>query len=87
MIAQTETTPEELDIHKILKDSRGDSTGKLIDLIPAAMSDLSKQMIDNPDARIRSRIHRQMRGLFDFMQADTKNPIEKNNKKDEPLGL
>ena len=76
----------ELNLGKILRDERGPAFQQLIDLIPKAMAEISEQMVNNPDSRIRKRLQMEMKALFDFMQSDTMmfaEPVDKRDKRDD----
>jgi hypothetical protein len=65
-----------LDINKILEQSRGEQTNALFSNAPEVIKELTAQLIQHKDIRVRERVRAQMKGLFALVLADTEYPAE-----------
>lgn len=76
----------DIDPVQLMVSSRGPATNALIEQAPAVMAELTSQLIQHTDVRIRERLRKQIRAIFDFIQADTTHPgtsvLEDSKRKD-----
>lgn len=68
------------DIVKTLLEGEGKSVTSLKELLPSVMADLTKQLIGQKNGDVRFRIQRQMKGLCEFILADSQTiePVKKD---------
>ncbi len=64
-------SPEPFEVNEVLSKTRGPETKQMLDKVPQVMAELTKQTIGNPDVRVRERIRARMKGLLNFVLADT----------------
>ena len=78
------------DVNKLLSETRGPETKKMLDNAPQVMAELTKQTIENPDVRVRERIRAEMKGLLNLVLADTIYPQQPDSGKrvspEDPAG-
>lgn len=68
--------PEDLDPGDFLAKHRGKSTQAFLQLVPSLVAELTQQIIENRDLRVRDRLRTQIRGIFNTIFADTLYPPE-----------
>jgi len=71
-----------------LREGRGESSKSFLNLhAPEIMKELTIQLIDQRDIRLRERIRSQMKGILSFIWADTDFRIEKEKEEKATAGF